>query len=208
MIVSSRVHDLEWGFSKVKKFQHSLRTSVAVCAIALCALSLAAPAQAQSAITLPSASLEDSIHALSRTARVEILADPALLRGIRAPAVRRVGSPELALAKLLEGSGLRYRRRGNAFVIVQRARASEANQPRNNAAPLAASTLAPRETVAERIEPEPKEDIVVTGSRIARPELESAMPVSVTTMDFANSMGLTTAYDALRLDPAIDIGIG
>ncbi len=47
------------------------------------------------------------------------------------------------------------------------------------------------------------DDIVVTGSRIARPELESPMPVSVTNMEQALSLGRTSAIEALELDPAL-----
>ena len=49
-------------------------------------------------------------------------------------------------------------------------------------------------------------DIVVTGSRIARPELESAMPVSSTNMDDALALGSVSASDALALDPSIGNG--
>ncbi len=51
------------------------------------------------------------------------------------------------------------------------------------------------------------EALVVTGSRIARPELESPMPVSVTRMDDALAVGRVTAYDALKLDPALGVGL-
>lgn len=45
--------------------------------------------------------------------------------------------------------------------------------------------------------------IVVTGSRIARPELESPMPVSVISMDQALSLGRISAIEALERDPAL-----
>jgi len=51
------------------------------------------------------------------------------------------------------------------------------------------------------------EDIVVTGSRITRPELESAMPVSVVNMDQAETMGITSIHEALLRDPAIGPGV-
>ena len=54
----------------------------------------------------------------------------------------------------------------------------------------------------------PTDTIVVTGSRIARPEIESAMPVSVTNMDEAFNLGRVSAYDALARDPAVGLGIG
>jgi Outer membrane cobalamin receptor protein len=47
------------------------------------------------------------------------------------------------------------------------------------------------------------EAIIVTGSRIARPELESPMPVSVTNMEQALDLGRTSAIEALELDPAL-----
>ncbi|RAK60349.1 hypothetical protein DJ021_11290 [Phenylobacterium hankyongense] len=50
--------------------------------------------------------------------------------------------------------------------------------------------------------------IVVTGSRIARPELESAMPVNVTKFDDVARVGRLNAYDALRLEPSIAPGAG
>lgn len=49
-------------------------------------------------------------------------------------------------------------------------------------------------------------EIIVTGSRIARPELESAMPVSVISMDDAFKVGRMSAYDAIALNPAIGVG--
>jgi len=49
-------------------------------------------------------------------------------------------------------------------------------------------------------------EIVVTGSRIARPELESAMPISITQMDDALALGSVSVSDALALDPTIGIG--
>lgn len=51
-------------------------------------------------------------------------------------------------------------------------------------------------------------DIIVTGSRIARSELESAMPVSVVRMEEAERLGLTTAWSALIREPAIAPGVG
>lgn len=56
--------------------------------------------------------------------------------------------------------------------------------------------------------PDPANDIVVTGTHIARPELQSAMPVAVLKADEARSFGYTTAYDALQLNPAVAPGLG
>lgn len=50
--------------------------------------------------------------------------------------------------------------------------------------------------------------IIVTGTRIARPELESAMPVGVVSLEQAERAGRFTAYDALQLNPAVAPGVG
>lgn len=52
------------------------------------------------------------------------------------------------------------------------------------------------------------EVITVTGSRIARPELESAMPIGVVNMETARRAGSTTAYEAILRDVAVGPGNG
>src|SRR5690606_27165922 len=52
------------------------------------------------------------------------------------------------------------------------------------------------------------DNIVVTGTRIARPELESVMPISVVDFDEVKETGRFTVYDALMLNPAIGPGLG
>ncbi|WP_439534401.1 TonB-dependent receptor plug domain-containing protein [Polymorphobacter sp.] len=50
--------------------------------------------------------------------------------------------------------------------------------------------------------------IIVTGSRVPRRELESAMPVSVMEFEEMSTLGRLNAYDALRLVPALSPGTG
>ncbi|MGY1408883.1 TonB-dependent receptor domain-containing protein [Luteimonas sp. A611] len=52
------------------------------------------------------------------------------------------------------------------------------------------------------------DNVVVTGSRIARPELESVMPISVVDFEEMKDTGRFTVYDALQLNPAIGPGVG
>lgn len=51
-------------------------------------------------------------------------------------------------------------------------------------------------------------EIVVTGSRIARRGLESAMPIAIVDSEAAKGFGYNTAYDALQLNPAVGPGLG
>ena len=46
-------------------------------------------------------------------------------------------------------------------------------------------------------EPEKLEQVVVTGSRIARPELEGPTPVTILTGEELDAQGYTTVYEAL-----------
>jgi outer membrane receptor protein involved in Fe transport len=71
----------------------------------------------------------------------------------------------------------------------------------------------PQQTVAktvgsERHNAESLHEIIVTGTHIARPELQSAMPISVISADDAANYGRDTIYDSLLLNPAIGPGLG
>lgn len=195
------------------QFRGHLRTSAAAFALAIGMVSVVVPAQARAGVTLPAASLSESLNALSRSAGVEILADPALLRGKRGVAVRDAASPEAALRTLLHQSGLSYEKRGSAFIIL-RGNAPQRPESTRTPAPRAAARSAADQPVAPALASAPAEEaitnepILVTGSRIARPELESPMPVSVINMDAARNIGRNTAYDALLLDPAVSPGNG
>lgn len=188
-------------------FQGSLCAGVAAFALAIGSACIASPALAQSNITLPSASLEDSLNALSRRSGAQILVDQTLLRGKKARAIRGASSTEAALVQLLRGSGLTYQKRGNAFLIV---RGRPAPAPRNDSSRIEDNAAVPVVSQAAAVEEaggsDAGEQIVVTGSRIARPELESVMPVSVTKMEEALTLGRISAYDALARDPALGIG--
>lgn len=52
------------------------------------------------------------------------------------------------------------------------------------------------------------DSVVVTGSRIARAELESTMPINVLDFDEVKDFGRFTLYDALMLNPAVAPGLG
>lgn len=194
----------------MSKFQDSLRASVAAFALAVGAVGAPSPALAQTNISLPPASLENSLNALSRQTGVQILVDQTLLRGKKASAINGASSAETALTQLLQGSGLIYHKRADAFLIVRGSGAVSARG--NSEAPKgvdgapALSRDGQSETVSEI--KEPGSEIIVTGSRIARSELESPMPVSVVRMEQANNLGLTTTYQALLREPALDVGIG
>lgn len=185
----------------MSSFKGALQGGAAVFALAFSSVSGSASAlaqtQQQAGVSLPTDSLGNSLRALSRQTNVEILVDPALTDGKRAPEVRSAPDAEVALAQLLRGSGLTFEKRGGAYLIFR------ADSTRNAEAGTVALSAGEQGETLKTAEP-----IVVTGSRIARPELESAMPIDVVNMDAAERFGRTTAYDALRNEPGIGSGIG
>jgi iron complex outermembrane receptor protein len=69
-----------------------------------------------------------------------------------------------------------------------------------------ATVFASQATYAQEAAPEAKEEesaIIVTGSRIARPELESAAPVTTLTSDILTESGNTAAGDVIQYIPAL-----
>lgn len=185
---------------------------ISVAALALGTLSAVARAQPQSNLILPSASLADSLNAWSRATGTEILVDPALLRGKKAPAVRNAATPEAALVQLLRGSGLTFEKRGGTYLIIRAGHGlhsrANATAPRMNSPPPLRPQPVASATGSGKAGQDIISDIIITGTRIARPELESTMPISILKMDDARNYGRDTAYEALLLNPAIGPGLG
>lgn len=75
-------------------------------------------------------------------------------------------------------------------------------------AALAQSEVDQVETGVPAADAAEENSIVVTGSRIFRPELANPMPVSVVDMEQAEQLGLVTAWSALIREPSISPGVG
>ncbi|MBN8829982.1 MAG: TonB-dependent receptor plug domain-containing protein [Sphingomonadales bacterium] len=191
----------------MSKLQGSLRAGVAAFVLAIGVGCVVSPALAQGNITLPAASLQNSLNKLSRQSGAQILYDLALLRGKKAPSTKAAPSIEAALTQLLRGSGLAWQKRGDAFLIV---RASAVSRPASDERAENRLTAANAQVMPldEAYPTETNETIVVTGSHIPRPELDNPMPVNVVDMDTYLKIGVTHPYDALQYDPAITPGTG
>ena len=123
------------------------------------------------------------IQEFARQAGIRIIATAADTRERRTNAVQGSLDTRAAMERLLSGTGLAVRSFDGSTAVLSAADGrSEAD--------------------AE------VETLVVTGSRIARPELDSSMPVSVVSFDAAKDFGRFTAYDALKQVPAIAPGLG
>ncbi|UYY77533.1 TonB-dependent receptor [Sphingomonas sp. R1] len=147
---------------------HRLRTILlasCVCAplptvaLAVPAPALAQPLEATHAIDLPAQPLSDALRALSRQTGAEVMFDPALVAGRRAPAVRGRLTPRAALERLIAGAPIAIRYDGGAAMLVKGPIAPQQSRPAVEPA---------RERVAAdgNAVPGPQEEtaIVVTGS--------------------------------------------
>lgn len=190
-------------------FKRSLCLGVASIAFAITAAAAASPALAQGAISLPSASLEDTITSLSRQAGVQILVDQELIGGRTTAPINRASSVETALTQILRGSGLTWMKRGDTFLIVRSGIGNTAFAVEQGRSLDREAGPVPSQDASDgAAQPAMGDTIHVTGSRIARPELDNPMPINVIDMEIYEKLGVPHPYDALQQDPAISPGIG
>lgn len=154
---------------------------LASAAAAVAYLPAAAHAQTRS-FSIPAQSASTGIRAFAQQAGVQVIAASRDTEGRTTNAVHGELDIRAALDQLLAGTDLTVRSFNGKVAIL-------------GALPDQATT-------------EAAEAIVVTGSRIGRPELESAMPISVLSFDEAAAVGRTDAYDVLRRSPVISAGNG
>ena len=151
-------------------------------AVAAAILAPVAAAAQTRTFDVPAQEASGGVRALARQGGIQIIVAGSAAAGRSTNAVRGRMDVHAALERLLAGTGLVVRSFDGRMAV------------------LGAAT-APGET-------RPAQPIVVTGTRIARPELESVMPVSVVDMREAERFGRTSAHDALTHEPAVAAGIG
>jgi iron complex outermembrane recepter protein len=84
-----------------------------------CACQIAyAQATATAHFDLPSQSLADSLRAIGSETKTDVLFNPKLVAGMRAPALKADLTAQQAIGRLLKGTGLRYELLNSATVIV------------------------------------------------------------------------------------------
>jgi len=164
---------------------------------ALALWSLSAQAQAMTHFDLPAQSLSDSLRAIGSLTNTNILFNPPLVAGLRAPAVKADLTTEKALAQLLQGTGIHFEFLNDHTIVLAGAAASPrpfrtaapaepvadpiATQPQGGALvaqaePAAASDLT-AVAPAPAAPPEALPEVMVTGSRIARKDFVSEQPI-------------------------------
>ncbi|MDE8651218.1 TonB-dependent receptor domain-containing protein [Novosphingobium album (ex Liu et al. 2023)] len=149
-------------------------------AVATC---LPAVAQAQMRnFAIPAQAASSGVREFARQAGIQVTLAGRDGQGRTTNAVQGNQDVREALDRLLAGTGLTVRSFDGQVAI------------------LGANAAPEEENVAETI--------TVTGSRIARPELESAMPIGIVSMESAMKAGNTSAYETILRDVAVGPGNG
>lgn len=115
----------------------------------------AAPAAAQADLVIPAGDLSVALAAFSRATGLQVLADPALIRGRRTGGVKGALDADRGLTQLLRGTGLTFVRSGGSAVLRL--------APQRVAAPAAPPAEPARRAGTARPQPEGTvEELVVT----------------------------------------------
>lgn len=183
-----------------------------VCALAICD---GAMAQSVTAFNIPSAELSAALHTYARQSDQQIIYRIEDVRGLQGKAVRGSLSSYQALQQMLAGTPLTVTRSASGAYVVRKAprQASLAPRPvRASTPPRAVAVQAPPVPSAApeplASEEAPVQDIIVTGSRIQRPDLNTASPVGVVSNEELSQRQVTAAEDLLSALPAVTPSIG
>ncbi|MCX7587350.1 TonB-dependent receptor [Phenylobacterium sp. 58.2.17] len=149
-----------------------------------------APARAQ--FDIPAQDLGAALRSLGVQAGREVLFDPSLVDGRRAPAVHGEMAVSSAVERLLAGQALRSRESGRT-IVIERAPGRVAVSKVSAPGPLVAA--------GEPVEAAEVEEIVVVGSNLAGVTERGLLPVSVVDRSELEMSGAVTAGEMIASLP-------
>ena len=174
-----------------KKNRNALwATSVATAT--LMALASPAPAFAQSQqyrLNIPATDLATALRTFAAQANQQVVFDSKTMQGQRSVAINGSFTARQALTQLLSGSNMSVETGKSGVIIVQ---------PRKGEGDVADAA-----DVAANLD-----ELVVTGSRIARTGYDQPTPVTVTTAQAIERSGFSNISDVLLRTPQVGVGVG
>ncbi|BBC74273.1 conserved hypothetical protein [Altererythrobacter sp. B11] len=170
----------------------------------LLAFPLAAQAQG-TVFAIPAGPLANALTRFSEATGTQVIADPAVLKGLRTRGARGRMEVERALRKVLRGTGLTYRRRGNVLLILPAPRLPRAPSPPSRA-PGDGKHEADGGAQVQR----PAPPIVVIGQRFADQRALTAKRrarniVDAVSIDEIRRLPDSTVVDAMRRIPGVSV---
>ncbi|HEX5961998.1 MAG TPA: TonB-dependent receptor [Rhodanobacteraceae bacterium] len=160
--------------------------------IVACLLPILAFAQQRTAseIDIPPGNLVTALDTLARQTGVQFVYSADQLAGLRTRGAHGTLSAQQALAELLAGTGYMARRDGSGAMVIVK-------DPPRQAAP--AASTAPQQS--EPPPPKTLEEVVVTGSRIPRSQIEGPAPVVTITAQDIEQRGFSNVPDLMTSLP-------
>ncbi len=157
--------------------------------ILACLLPATSPAQNKAAgdIDIPAGNLVAALDALARQTGVQFVYDANQLAGVQTRGVHGRFDARNALDKLLDGTGYEARPDASGAVVIVRDPPQRTPQPIPQAAAKPAHESAPRTL----------QEVVVTGSRIPRAQVEGAAPVVTITAKDIEQRGFVSVPDLM-----------
>lgn len=151
-------------------------------------------AQATDSFDLPAQTLADSLRELGSQAHINVIFDPAAVKGHKASALRGNYAPKQALAMLLEGTGFTAEFTDARTVVIKRlpASAQPAQKPSRQ---FRGSHAQPPKSQREITM---LSKMTVLGSLIPRSQIETASPIVIITAQQMKDRGFSSVADALQ----------
>lgn len=172
-------------------------------AAALLVSSAAAWAQ-QKSFDIPAQEAVKAIPEFARQAGIQIIAPAGQLQGVRTPVVKGNLDVHDALKILLQGTDLDVASDDGAVITLRKRGATRPSRPANEGSASAVPAVESEQRVgAEGAKGQVTEfdEIVVTGSRIRRAEIEGPSPVIFLTREDLDRTGRSTVAEALAALP-------
>lgn len=197
-----------------------IRTKATLIACALSSMLAVAQAQAPQKITIPPGELDTALESLVKQTGIQLLYDVRQVEGLRTLGVSEAASPQAAVDALLKGTTLTIKTDTSGAILIaapnsNRATATSAThdvpaslrsaQADRQPAPTQARNPADQGTnvrsgAASTMEPSTftLDEIIVTGTRLKRLEVEGPSPVVVITRDDIERSGAATPREVLN----------
>jgi len=151
--------------------------------------------QARVQFNIPAQPLGSALSTFASQSKQQVLFSEDTVRGRNAPEVSGSLTPQVALDRLLAGSGITVTTTGNGVYTLKPATA-------NDIAVLpAVRVIGSADSVAERVNPS-----TTVGSKIPLTQREIPQSISVVTQDQIKQQNLATLNDAMRYTPGIFVG--
>ena len=180
-----------------------------------CALAICSPATAQTrTFNVPAGELRTALGAYARQAGVQLIYRTDDIRGARTGGARGALTAEAALEQVLRGTGFRVRRDASGAIAIVRAGLPRPPPPARPPPPRPAPPPPPPVFVTpdgQLVDPNAEtevEPLIVTGSRLPNPNLESIRPVTAVTAEEIRQQGATRVEDVVRALPQAYAGQG